>query len=157
MQIKAKISTDGGVTLKSEHRDRFTLFPKLLVEIRTMISVQICKEPRIVEFEFQAYRNRESPSNSDFGYAPRGPLPALLHVCSESRHQGLMHYTKVLQRPLNAYHVPNTIIYMSLENDTLCVLPRRLQPTDREFYISLRNHVFKNSNEARNTGQLSND
>jgi len=110
MQIKAKISADEGVTLKSEHRDRFTLFPKLLFDIRTMIRVQICKEPRIVEVEFQAYRNRESPSKSDFGFAPRDPLPALLHVCSETRHQGLKHYTKVLQRPLSADHVPNNII-----------------------------------------------
>ena len=110
MQIKANISADEGVTLKSEHRDRSTLFPKLLFDIRTMIRVQICKEPRIVEVEFQAYRNRESPSKSDFGFAPRDPLPDLLHVCSETRRQDLKHYTKVLQRPLSADHVPNNII-----------------------------------------------
>jgi hypothetical protein len=80
-----------------------------------------------------------------------------LHVCSETRHQGLKHYTKVLQRPLSADHVPNNIIYMILEIDTLCVLPRRLQPTDRESYTSLRNYVFKNSNEARKSSQLLND
>lgn len=46
---------------------------------------------------------------------------------------------------------------MILENDTLCGLPRRLQPTDRESYTSLRNYVFKNSNEARKANQLLND
>jgi hypothetical protein len=74
-------------------------------------------------------------------------------VCSESRHQGLKHYTRVLQRPLNADHVPDTIIYMSLENGALCVLPRRLQSTNREFYNSLRNYVLKSSVESRKAGK----
>lgn len=153
MQIEAKISADRGATLKSKHRNRFTLFPKLLFEIRTMIWDLLCKESRIVEVEFQAYRGPESLSEPAFGYAPRGPIPALLQVCSEARHHGLKHYTRVLQRPLNSDYIPDTIIYMNLEKDTLCILPRRLQPTDHEFYTSLRNYIFKNSHEARETGR----
>ncbi len=142
------------MTLKYEHLDRFTLFPKLLFEIRAMICDQTCIDPRIVGVDFQAYYKPESPSRPDFGFAPHDPVPALLHVCREVRHQGPKHYTRVLQRSLNADHVPETFIHMSLENDMLCVLPRRMKRMDHEFYTALCQSVFKSAVEARKINEL---
>ncbi|PMD43854.1 hypothetical protein L207DRAFT_562960 [Hyaloscypha variabilis F] len=146
---------DSGITPKSEHQACFTLFPKLLFEIRTMIWDQICNEPRIVEVEVRAYRNPQRPKTSnifdfsyappfDFGFTPLGPNPAILHVCKEARDQGLKHYSRLLQRPPGADHVPDTIIYM-LPEDTLCILPPKTQSVDEDFYYAVTSGYPKNS------------
>ena len=68
-----------------------------------------------------------------------GTYPAVLHVCKESREQGLKHYARLLQRPLgDINHVPDTIIYMNHAEDTLCILPHnKVQPIDAGFYIAV--------------------
>ena len=152
MQLRAKTLTDGGMTLKSDHRDRFALFPKLLFEIRTMIWDQICEEPRIVEVEVHSYPNPQYiPKISDpvdLGFTPQEPVPALLHVCNEARHQGLKRYTRGLQRQVDVDHVADSIIYMSLENDTLLILPPKMQPTDENFYRSIHTIFFQERNRG---------
>ena len=158
---------DSGVTIKTEQRARFTLFPKLLFEIRTMIWDKICKEPRVVEVEVRAYRNPQRPSQPssifdfefkapiDYGFTPLGPNPAVLHVCKESREQGLKHYARLLQRPLgDINHVPDTIIYMNHAEDTLCILPHnKVQPIDAGFYIAVTSGFPSNSAVSRAAGQ----
>jgi hypothetical protein len=123
-----------------------------------MIWDQICEEPRIVEVEVHSYPNPQYiPKISDpvdFGFTPQGPVPALLHVCNEARHQGLKCYTGVLQRQVNADHVADSIIYMSLENDTLLILPPKMQPTDENFYRSVHTSFFKSATAAQKSGQV---
>jgi 2EXR family len=157
MHVETGNIPGGGVTLNSGHRDNFTLFPNLLFEIRTMIWDEICKEPRIVEVEVQGYykpeRNGIRAPPSDPGFTPRGPAPALLHVCKEARYQGLKHYTRVLQRLINHDHVPDTVIYMNLEVDTLCILPPKMQ-IGRDFYRDVTRGCTTTSSVARKSGQI---
>ncbi|PMD40305.1 hypothetical protein L207DRAFT_511819 [Hyaloscypha variabilis F] len=123
-----------------------------------MIWDQICEEPRIVEVEVHSYPNPQYiPKISDpvdFGFTPQGPVAALLHVCNEARHQGLKRYTRVLQRQVNADHVADSIIQMSLENDTLLILPPKMQPTDQNFFCSVHTSFFKSATAAQKSGQI---
>jgi hypothetical protein len=126
-QLNFKVSPTGDVAVTAVRLDRSTPFPKLPKEVRIMIWGETCSEPRIVEIEASSYDNPDICSN-DLNYKSRTLPPAVLHVSSKARQEGLKHYTRAFRRALycGLEHLAEQIIYINFETDTPIAFPGKL-------------------------------
>jgi hypothetical protein len=83
-----------GVTGFPQNLETFTLFPKLLIELRLKIWGHAASQARTLHLTTTwDFQNREKR-----GIEGDNKVPAILHACSEARQEGLKHYTACTKR-----------------------------------------------------------
>lgn len=126
----------GPSTENSAKTTSFTLFPQLPLEIRMRIWELACFFPRNVDIwvtHLPESYIREPPENytrggppTPFRYLSRSPVPAILHVCNESRTIGLNFYklefgSGTFELQYFTLSVKPTI-YVNLSVDRICFM-----------------------------------
>ncbi|TVY45163.1 hypothetical protein LOCC1_G003865 [Lachnellula occidentalis] len=102
----------------------FHLFPKLPTELRLKIWVFVLSTPRVLGMRCNI-RFNESRRYTDTwakSFASDKPPPAALHVCQESRHEGLSIYQSNFKTNLSPKYT-----YTAFEHDTIKFAANRLE------------------------------
>jgi len=97
----------------------FTLFPELPFELRLKIWSYIAPGPRVVGINYRNQRVKRRGQNVTFlhnraGWNSPDPVPVILHICHESRTEGL----KSLRTTFGSHWFPGEV-YFDFERDTL--------------------------------------
>jgi len=99
----------------------FTLFPTLPTELRLKIWQCVIPGPRDVTIQYRTKYEEFNGKNvyTFVGWTSHDPVPLVLHICHESRAEGLKSY----QPSFGSYfHQPK--IYFDFSKDTLSFTPR---------------------------------
>lgn len=123
----------------NEQPKKFTLFPKMALELREMVWSQACKVERVVDLWFEPLGGRaglplfdtisESPP---IVYKSCAKVPAILHTSKEARATGLEYYTLDFGNKTTYYEGSTTMeftssarIYVNWDFDILCPMVDR--------------------------------
>lgn len=111
-------------------------FSDLAPEIRLKIWKAICLAPRMVDvWQVEKDINMPYPHCGTFQYKSHCPIPAVLHVCHESRYEGLKYYTLGFGREAERWTVDQGVykefrpvqlpprIYFNPQVDVICPIP----------------------------------
>lgn len=121
---------------KAEHVQTFYPFQRLPFEIRQLIWYRAALEPRIVEVGFYVTRVKKRNETRN---TCKTLVPALLHVCSESREVGLKHYDKLI--PMGKF----TRTYINWAQDYVYLDCSHYQYLD---FLDFQNNLSDNKKEA---------
>ncbi len=125
------VASEDATTLVNFHR-----FSDFAPEIRLKIWKIVCLTPRMVDlWQVQKGTNMLYPHCPTFQYKSHCPIPAVLHICQESRHEGLKYYTLGFGRAAERWtlHMGTYIefrpvqlpprIYFNPQCDIICPIP----------------------------------
>jgi hypothetical protein len=96
--------------------EKFTLFPKLPIELRTKIWEESISEPRVVVVYISNFGFK---TQFCITFASSTPVPAILHVGREARQAGLKHYTLSFGSYSDKFYKGEPTIYVNMKKDTV--------------------------------------
>lgn len=71
---------------------------KLPKEIQLRVFVLACMEPRIIRAKWMSVFSEKYDQHKNIYRLSCGPVPKILHICHQSRVEGLKHYTLIKAR-----------------------------------------------------------
>lgn len=130
-ELSSEDSSDPASQLSSETFDTFKLFGQLPLELQIQIWEEACAAigPRMIHLQLNQTVSSSPSDNTRSCLSAKADIPVLLHVCKESRKQGL----KIWSKALSQYLPGSPPVYMNSCQDV--IVARRYFPIIHLFQL----------------------